>query len=121
MASEAAAGAQGAAGAASMKERVSASLRQRFARLPSGVREALGERHSERLTEKARQALLLAVEEGRRMNHTYIGTEHVLLGLAAGNGQAGRVLADLDVGLDQVREAVEYVVGRGSEPAQGEI
>jgi ATP-dependent Clp protease ATP-binding subunit ClpA len=54
------------------------------------------------------------------MNHNYIGTEHLLLGLSAeGGGIAAKVLDSMDVGLDQVRRGVEFVVGRGDKAPEG--
>ncbi len=72
----------------------------------------------ERFTDRARRVLTLAEEEAHGFNHHYIGTEHLLLGLVReGDGVAARALADLGVQPPQVREAVEYVVGRGDAPA----
>ncbi|MHB0857480.1 MAG: ATP-dependent Clp protease ATP-binding subunit [Anaerolineae bacterium] len=68
----------------------------------------------DRFTRRARQSLSLAQEEARRMNHGYIGTEHLLLGLLREEeGIASRVLTDLGLSVTQVRRAVEHVVGRG--------
>ncbi|MHB1296685.1 MAG: ATP-dependent Clp protease ATP-binding subunit [Anaerolineae bacterium] len=73
----------------------------------------------DRFTRRARQSLSLAQEEARRMNHSYIGTEHLLLGLLREEeGIASRVLTDLGLSVTQVRRAVEHMVGRGDrEPA----
>ena len=66
--------------------------------------------------------LSLAQEEAQRFNHNYIGTEHILLGLVRETeGVAARVLANLGVDLSKVRSAVEFIIGRGERPAQGEI
>ena len=68
----------------------------------------------ERFTKRARQSLSMAQEEARRMNHGYIGTEHLLLGLLSEEeGIASRVLTDLGLSLVQARRAVERIVGRG--------
>jgi len=67
----------------------------------------------DRFTERARKVLSLAQEEAEVLNHRYIGTEHILLGLIReGEGTAARVLTDLGVELGRVRKAVEYIVGR---------
>ena len=67
-----------------------------------------------RFTERASRALLLAQEEARRLNHDYVGTEHILLGLVRlGEGVAADVLQNLNVDLDKVRIEVEKIVGKG--------
>jgi ATP-dependent Clp protease ATP-binding subunit ClpC len=76
----------------------------------------------EKFSERARRVLSLAQEEAQRFNHNYIGTEHILLGLVRETeGVAARVLAGLGVDLSKVRSAVEFIIGRGEKPAQGEI
>lgn len=76
----------------------------------------------DKFAKRARKALSLAHEEAARFNHNYIGTEHLLLGLVReGDGVAARVLADMGVQLHKVRSAVEFIVGRGGRPPQGEI
>ena len=73
-------------------------------------------------SERARRVLSLAQEEAQRFNHNYIGTEHILLGLVRETeGVAARVLSSLSVDLSKVRSAVEFIIGRGEKPAQGEI
>ena len=68
----------------------------------------------DRFTKRARQSLSMAQEEARRMNHGYIGTEHLFLGLLREEeGIASRVLRDLGLSLSQARRAVERMVGRG--------
>ena len=70
----------------------------------------------EHFTERARRALHLAAREASRFNHPYIGTEHLLLGLVAlGEGVAVEVLGELGVSLDDVRIAVERMVGFGGD------
>ncbi len=76
----------------------------------------------EKFSERARRVLSLAQEEAQRFNHNYIGTEHILLGLVRETeGVAARVLSSLAVDLTKVRSAVEFIIGRGEKPAQGEI
>ena len=76
----------------------------------------------EKFSERARRVLSLAQEEAQRFNHNYIGTEHILLGLVRETeGVAARVLSGLSVDLGKVRSAVEFIIGRGERPAQGEI
>ena len=76
----------------------------------------------EKFSERARRVLSLAQEEAQRFNHNYIGTEHILLGLVRETeGVAARVLSSLGVDLNKVRSAVEFIIGRGDKPAQGEI
>ena len=68
----------------------------------------------DRFTRSARRVLTSAQEEARRLNHRYIGTEHILLGLVAEEGSVAiRVLQDLNISPDQVRAAIERAVGRG--------
>ncbi len=76
----------------------------------------------EKFSERARRVLSLAQEEAQRFNHNYIGTEHILLGLVRETeGVAARVLANLGIDLTKVRSAVEFIIGRGEKPVQGEI
>ena len=76
----------------------------------------------EKFSERARRVLSLPQEEAQRFNHNYIGTEHILLGLVRETeGVAARVLSSLSVDLSKVRSAVEFIIGRGEKPAQGEI
>ena len=71
----------------------------------------------DRFTKRARRVLTRAQEEARNLNHRYIGTEHLLLGLAAEEGSvAMRVLNELGIAADQVRQSVERMVGRGTRP-----
>lgn len=68
-----------------------------------------------RFTERASRALLLAQEEARRLNHDYVGTEHILLGLVSlGEGVAAEVLQNLGIELEKVRIEVEKLVGKGN-------
>lgn len=76
----------------------------------------------DRFTKKARRVLSLANEEAQSLNHGYIGTEHLLLGLVReGDGVAARVLKDLGVDLPKVRAGVEDIVGRGKRATLGRI
>lgn len=69
----------------------------------------------ERLTDRARRVLVLAQEEARIFNHSFIGTEHLLLGLIhEGDGVAAKALASLDITLEAVREKVEQTIGMAS-------
>ncbi len=71
----------------------------------------------DRFTRRARQALTLAQEEAQRLSHSYIGTEHLLIGLIrVSNSVASKVLHGMGVDLRQVRELVEQMSGRGSTP-----
>lgn len=71
----------------------------------------------DRFTKRARRVLTKAGEEARRLNHRFIGTEHILLGLVSEEGGvAMRVLQSLDITADQVRAAIERAVGRGTRP-----
>lgn len=75
-----------------------------------------------RFTERAQKVLLLAQEEARRLNVNYVGTEQLLLGLIReGEGIAAKVLEAMGISLQQVREEVEELTGRGEGPAHGAI
>jgi ATP-dependent Clp protease ATP-binding subunit ClpC len=77
----------------------------------------------ERFTDRARRSIVLAQEEARLLNHNYLGTEHLLLGLIhQGDGVAAKTLEALGITLADVRGQVEEVIGRGGqEPATGQI
>jgi Clp amino terminal domain, pathogenicity island component len=76
----------------------------------------------ERFTNRARRVVVLAQEEARLLNHNYIGTEHLLLGLIhEGEGVAARALESLDVSLEAVRGEVERIIGQGEQPPAGHI
>lgn len=69
---------------------------------------------SNRFTERAQRVILIAQEEAKRLNHDYVGTEHLLLGLIAlGEGVAAQVMANLGVDLRRVRAEIEKIVGTG--------
>jgi len=76
----------------------------------------------ERFTERARRVVVLAQEEARLLNHNYIGTEHILLGLIhEGEGVAARALETMGIGLDSVRQQVVDIIGQGSQAPSGHI
>jgi ATP-dependent Clp protease ATP-binding subunit ClpC len=76
----------------------------------------------ERFTDRARRVVVLAQEEARMLDHNYIGTEHILLGLIhEGEGVAARALESLGIGLDAVRQQVEEMIGRGQHASSGHI
>jgi ATP-dependent Clp protease ATP-binding subunit ClpA len=70
----------------------------------------------EQFTDRARRAVVQAQEEARMLNHNYIGTEHILLGLIhESDGVAARALESLGISLDAVRQQVEEIIGRGQQ------
>jgi ATP-dependent Clp protease ATP-binding subunit ClpC len=76
----------------------------------------------ERFTERARRVVVLAQEEARMLNHNYIGTEHVLLGLVReGEGVAAKALESLGISLKDVRGDVEEIIGQGQSVPTGQI
>jgi ATP-dependent Clp protease ATP-binding subunit ClpC len=76
----------------------------------------------ERFTERARHTVVLAQEEARDLNHTYIGTEHLLLGLLReSDGIAAQSLRRLGVGLKDVRDDVLALIGRGDQTPSGHV
>ena len=76
----------------------------------------------ERFTDRARRVVVLAQEEARMLNHNYIGTEHLLLGLIyEGEGVAARALESLGISLEAVRQQVEEIIGHGQETLSGHI
>jgi ATP-dependent Clp protease ATP-binding subunit ClpC len=76
----------------------------------------------ERFTDRGRRVVVLAQEEARMLNHNYIGTEHILLGLIREDeGVAARALEALGVSLDGTRRRVEEVIGRGKGIPSGHI
>ena len=76
----------------------------------------------ERFTDRARRVVVLAQEEARMLNHTYIGTEHILLGLIhEGEGVAAKALESLNVSLGAAREQVQEAIGQGSQAPTGHI
>jgi ATP-dependent Clp protease ATP-binding subunit ClpC len=76
----------------------------------------------ERFTDRARRVVVLAQEEARMLNHNYIGTEHILLGLIhEGEGVAAKALDSLNINLDAVRSQVEEIIGQGQAAPTGHI
>jgi Clp amino terminal domain, pathogenicity island component len=76
----------------------------------------------ERFTDRARRVVVLAQEEARMLDHNWIGTEHILLGLMReGEGIAAKALESLGISLDAVRQQVEEIIGRGQQPPSGHI
>ena len=76
----------------------------------------------ERFSDRARRVVVLSQEEARLLNHNYIGTEHILLGLVhEGEGLASRALRSLDITLDAVRQQVEEIIGQGGSPPSEQI
>ena len=76
----------------------------------------------ERFTDRARRVVVLAQEEARLLNHSYIGTEHILLGLIhEGEGVAAKALDSLSISLDAVRAQVEEIIGQGGSSPSGHI
>ena len=76
----------------------------------------------ERFTDRARRVVVLAQEEARLLNHNYIGTEHILLGLIhEGEGVAAKALESLGISLEGVRQQVEEIIGQGGASPSGHI
>ena len=76
----------------------------------------------ERFTDRARRVVVLAQEEARRLNHNYIGTEHILLGLIQeGEGHAAKALEELNINIDSVRSEVVEIIGEGQQSPSGHI
>ncbi|MFH1002962.1 MAG: ATP-dependent Clp protease ATP-binding subunit [Chloroflexota bacterium] len=76
----------------------------------------------EKFSERARRVLTLAQEEAQRYNHSYICTEHLLLGLTREEeGVAAKVLTNLGITLSKIRSAVEFIIGRSEKPSSSEI
>ena len=76
----------------------------------------------ERFTDRARRVVVEAQEEARTVNHDYMGTEHILLGLIhEGEGTGVKALESLGVSLDTVRQQVQEIIGQGQHAASGHI
>ena len=76
----------------------------------------------ERFTDRARRVVVLAQEEARMLNHNYIGTEHILLGLIhEGDGVAAKALESLGISQEAVRQQVEEIIGQGQQAPSGHI
>jgi ATP-dependent Clp protease ATP-binding subunit ClpC len=71
----------------------------------------------EKFTDRARRVIVLAQQEARALDHDWVGTEHILLGLLReDDGLAARALTAMGIGLDAMREAVQDIIPRGAEP-----
>jgi ATP-dependent Clp protease ATP-binding subunit ClpC len=76
----------------------------------------------EKFTERARQVVVLAQDEARALEHNYVGTEHILLGLLREEeGLAARVLESLDITVEEVRFHIVRIVGQGDDATTGQI
>jgi ATP-dependent Clp protease ATP-binding subunit ClpC len=76
----------------------------------------------ERFTDRARRVVVLAQQEARMLNHNYIGTEHILLGLIhEGEGVAAKALESLGISLEAVRQQVGEIIGQGQQAPSGHI
>jgi hypothetical protein len=76
----------------------------------------------QRFTDRARKVVVLAQEEARMLNHDYVGTEHILLGLIhEGEGVAAKALESLGISLEAVRQQVGEIAGRGEQAPPGHI
>jgi ATP-dependent Clp protease ATP-binding subunit ClpC len=82
----------------------------------------MGNAMFERFTDRARRAVVYAQEEARALDHNYIGTEHILLGLVhEGEGVAAKALESLGIGLETVRQRTEEAIGHGQHASTGHI
>ncbi len=76
----------------------------------------------ERFTDRARRVIVLAQEEARELNHNFIGTEHLLLGICReGEGVGARALVSLGVSLVAIREQIVEIIGRGGTQPSGHV
>ena len=76
----------------------------------------------QRFTDRARRVVVLAQEEARMLDHSYIGTEHILLALIdEGGGVGAKALELLGISLDAVRQQVEEIIGQGQQAPSGHI
>jgi hypothetical protein len=99
-----------------------AQQRHRFVGLFGRRRGRAEGRSFDRFTEEARQVVVRAQEEARRLNHNYLGTEHILLALLRERqATAARVLRDLGVSVQEVRTEVKRIIGLGSEALAGPV
>src|SRR5260221_5355899 len=89
---------------------------ERFKRRPGGAQ------MFERFTDRARRVIVLAQEEARQLNHNYVGTEHILLGLIReGDGVAAKALAATGISLDEARRGGAARIGPGAGQTPGDI
>src|SRR6266540_1092966 len=105
----------------SLKEAVTSAMKRWGGGVPQHLRDQISAAaRFDKFTERAKRAMVLAQEEAHRYNHNYIGTEHILLGLIhEGDGIAAKVLTSMEIGLDEVRRGVEFVIGRGDKHVEG--
>ncbi len=97
------------------------ALRSLIGKFKGGVESAVGGMFT-RFTPPARQVVVLAQEEARRLRHNYIGTEHLLLGLLAeGQGVGAQALQGAGITLDAARAGVEKIIGCGQETPSGHV
>lgn len=76
----------------------------------------------DKFTDRARNVLNLAQDEARKLNHNYVGTEHLLLGLLGDeHSLAARVLQDMKVDLNKIRVVVRFIIYRGDRPAINDV
>ena len=76
----------------------------------------------ERFTDRAQRVVVLVQEEARMLNHSYLGTEHLLLGLVReGEDMAARALESLGINLQAVRQQVQEIIGQGQQAPAGHI
>jgi hypothetical protein len=88
----------------------------------SGSATTIGDDRFDKFTDGARKVLTLSHDESQRLDHNYLGTEHLLLGLLREEeGTAAEALRNLGMDLEKVRVAVEFIIGRGRQPATGEV
>src|SRR5215813_6592901 len=86
----------------------------------SGTERDRGGEMFERFTDRSRRVVVLAQEEARMLNHNYIGTEHLLVGLVhEGEGVAATALESLGITLARAREQVEEIIGQGQQEPTG--
>jgi hypothetical protein len=88
----------------------------------SGSATTIGSDPFAKFTDGARKVLTLSHDESQRLDHNYLGTEHLLLGLIREEeGIGAQALRNLGLELEKVRVAVEFIIGRGRRPATGEV
>jgi len=76
----------------------------------------------ERFTERARRVIILAQDEAKRLNHSAVGTEHILLGIVReGEGVASKVLESLHISPERIRAEIESAIGRGDRTPYEEV
>ena len=120
------AAAPGAAGSAPQPAKppqpsLAGQIKEKIALLKKGGEPPTPGGHFDKFTERAKHVMQLAQREADRLNHNYIGTEHILLGLVAEReGIAAKILEHRGVELNKVRSGVEFIIGRGDKKVAGE-